>query len=67
MSQLKAQMSVSADGWFSIKEKLQSEVLTTKIVVGKSDDGIKRKMNVSFVLFMAMCNIPTGSFAEQNH
>ena len=28
-----AQVSVSADDWFSIKEKLQSEVLTTKIVI----------------------------------
>ena len=61
-----AQMSVSADDWFLIKEKLQSEVLTTKIVIGKRDDGTKRKMNVSFVLLMAMCNIPGGSFGEQD-
>ena len=61
-----AQMSVSADDWFLIKEKLQSEVLTAKIVIGKRDDGTKRKMNVSFVLLMATCNIPGGSFVEQD-
>ncbi len=61
-----AQMSVSADDWFVIKEKLQSEVLTATIVVGKRADGTKRKMNVSFVLLMAMCNLPGGTFAEQN-
>ena len=47
-----AQMSVSADDWFLNKEKLQSEVLTTKLVIGKRDDGTKRKMNVSFVSLM---------------
>ena len=61
-----AQMSVSADDWFVIKEKLQSEVLTATIVVGKQADGTKLKMNVSFVLLMAMCNLPGGTFAEQN-
>ena len=59
-------MSVSAGDWFLIKEKLQSEDLTTNIVIGKQDDGTKCKMNVSFVLLMAMCNIPGESFAEQN-
>ena len=61
-----AQMSVSADDWFVIKEKLQSEVLTATIVVGKRADGTKRKMNESFVLLMAVCNLPGGTFAEQN-
>ena len=61
-----AQVSVSADDWFSIKEKLKSEALTTKIIIGLREDGTKRKMNVSFVLLMAMCNIPGGSFEEQD-
>ena len=61
-----AQMSVSADDWFSIKEKLKSEALTTKVIYGARDDGTKCKMNVHFVLLMAMCNIPGGSFEEQD-